>query len=102
MCHSRLHQPPRALPYGLLQGVSLPQAQLHNPAADRTLQGLLIRQTSDGARATSFQSLMSHLAQLGKYEVTPKIGEVQEPLTVLGSLSENQARAFELLGVKVK
>ncbi len=45
---------------------------------------------------------MSHLAQLGKYEVTPKIGEVQEPLTVLGSLSENQARAFELLGVKVK
>ena len=33
--HGGLHQPPDARPHGLLQGVTLSQGQLHNPAADR-------------------------------------------------------------------
>ena len=75
------------------------RAAKRSPAAEKKAR---TKRTAAGGEAMSFESLMGHLAKLSKYEVTPKIGEVQEPLTVLGSLSENQARAFKLLGVKVK
>ena len=42
LCHSGLHQPLGALPYGLLQGVTLPQ--LNNPGMDIAPQGFLILQ----------------------------------------------------------
>ena len=57
------------------------------------------KKTSDGARATSFQSLMSHLAQLGKFKLVEKNKPEETVRLVLQTLSPKQKKAFRLLGV---
>ena len=60
------------------------------------------KRTATGQKALSFASLMAHLATLCKHKVGPRTPGKHEPFTMLGGLSELQARAFELLDVKVK
>ena len=55
--------------------------------------------TTDGARATSFQSLMSHLAQLGKLKLVEKNKPEKTTRLVVQTLSAKQKKAFSLLGV---
>ena len=55
--------------------------------------------TTDGARATSFQSMMSHLAQLGKLKLVEKNKPEKTPRLVVQTLSAKQKKAFSLLGV---
>ena len=74
-------------------------AAARSPAAENKAR---TKRTEKGGRAMSFESLMAHLGTLCKHEVTPRVGKIQQSFTVLGRKSENQARAFELLGIKVK
>ncbi len=57
------------------------------------------KKTSDGARATSFQSLLRHLAQLGKCKLVEKNKPEETIRLVLQTLSPKQKKAFRLLGV---
>ena len=57
------------------------------------------KKTSDGARVTSFQSLLSHLAQLGKCKLVEKNKPEETVRLVLQTLSPKQKKAFRLLGV---
>ena len=57
------------------------------------------KKTTDGARATSFQSLMSHLAQLGKLKLVEKNKPEKTTRLVVQTLSAKQKKAFSLLGV---
>ena len=61
------------------------------------------KKNAAGEEALCFRSLMDHLATLCKHEVTPRNGNPKEhKLTLIGSPSRTQARAFKLLGVKIK
>ena len=57
------------------------------------------KKTSDGACATSFQSLICHLAQLGKLELVERNKPEKTSRMMLQTLSPKQKKAFRLLGV---
>ena len=57
------------------------------------------KKTTDGARATSFQSMMSHLAQLGKLKLVEKNKPEKTTRLVVQTLTAKQKKAFSLLGV---
>ena len=57
------------------------------------------KRTSDGVRVSSFQSLMDHLAQLGKFKLEPNDPSEKTDAQVFETLSKKQKKAFKLLGV---
>ena len=65
-----------------------------------TLETTRTKKNSDGDRITSFQSLMNHLALLGKFKCVPEDPSEKTIYEVLERLSPKQKKAFELLGVK--
>ena len=65
-----------------------------------TLETTRTKKNSDGDRITSFQSLMNHLALLGKFKCVPEDPSEKTIYEVLERLSPKQKKAFELLGLK--
>ena len=69
------------------------------PSAD-TLEKTRTKKNGEGDRITSFQSLMNHLALLGKFRLVPEDPSEEIIYKVLETLSPKQKKAFQLLGVK--
>ena len=66
----------------------------------KTLEKARTQKNADGTRVTSFQALMKHLAQLGKFRLVPEDPSQQTTYEVLETLTTKQKKAFKLLGVK--
>ena len=74
-------------------------ATKRSPAAKKKAQ---TKKTESADVVLCFQSLMEHLATLCKYEVRPRNGTTKQVLTMMGSPTRTQERAFKLLDIKLK
>ncbi len=69
----------------------------HSPSADKKGRSKRTRH-----KALSFGVLMAHLSALRRHQVEPLIGKKGVSFTMLGEMTDLQARAFELLRVKIR
>ncbi len=76
---------------------SIIHAAGHSPSADKKGRSKRTRH-----KALSFAVLMAHLCALCKHQVEPLIGKKRVSFTMLGAMTDLQARAFELLIVKLR
>ena len=60
------------------------------------------KRNAAGDDVMSFKTLMDHLSNLCKTELIPKVGQVKEPLHIIGEPSQKQKQAFDLLGIRIK
>ena len=78
---------------------SIIHAAGRSPSAEQKARS---KWTQDGHKALNFAALMAHLRTLCKHQVEPLIGKKGVSFTMLGEMTDLQARAFELLRVKIR